>query len=31
MAFHLLLVKGFELRVELPDGQTVHWHIHPVD
>jgi type I restriction enzyme, R subunit len=31
MAFHLLLVKGFELKVEFPDGRTEHRHIHPVD
>ena len=26
MAFHLLLVKGFELKVELPGGRTEHRH-----
>ncbi len=31
MAFHQLLVRGFELKVELPGGRTEHRHIHPVD
>src|SRR5258707_9662161 len=31
LAFHQLLVRGFELKVELPGGRTEHRHIHPVD
>jgi type I restriction enzyme, R subunit len=30
-AFHQMLVKGFELKVELPGGRSEHRHIHPVD
>lgn len=31
MAFHQMLVRGFELKLELPGGRTEHRHIHPVD
>jgi type I restriction enzyme R subunit len=31
MAFHQMLVRGFELKVELPGGRAEHRHIHPVD
>jgi type I restriction enzyme R subunit len=31
MSFHQSLVRGFELKVELPDGRIDHRHIHPVD
>jgi type I restriction enzyme R subunit len=31
MAFHQLLVRGFELKVELPGGRTEHRHLYPVD
>lgn len=31
MTFHQMLVRGFELKVEFPDGRTEHRHIHPID
>ena len=31
MAFHEMLVRGFELAVELPDGKREHHHIYPID
>src|SRR5262245_29751807 len=31
MAFHQMLVRGFELKVELPGGRVEHRHIYPVD
>ncbi len=31
MAFHQMLVRGFELKVEFADGRTEHRHIHPID
>jgi type I restriction enzyme, R subunit len=31
MAFHELLVKGFELPVEWPDGRREHRHVYPVN
>ena len=31
MSFHQMLVRGFELAVELPDGQREHRHIYPID
>ncbi len=30
MAFHQLLTRGFELKVEHPDGRVEHRHIHPI-
>ena len=31
MSFHQMLVRGFELAVELPDGKREHRHIYPID
>ena len=31
MAFHKMLVGGFELPVELAGGKKTHWHVHPID
>ena len=30
MAFHQLATRGFELKVEFPDGRTEYRHIYPV-
>lgn len=30
LAFHQLVTRGFEVRVEHPDGRVEHKHIHPV-
>jgi len=31
MAFHEMLVRGFEVAAELPDGRKTHAHVHPID
>ena len=31
LSFHQMLVRGFELAVELPDGNHEHRHIYPID
>jgi type I restriction enzyme R subunit len=31
LAFHQLLTRGFEVRVEYPDGRIEHRHIHAID
>jgi type I restriction enzyme R subunit len=31
MTFHAMLVRGFDLQVEQPNGKKTHIHIHPID
>jgi len=31
LAFHQMVARGFELKVEFPDGRSEHRHIHPID